>query len=173
MLTEVGLYVFEMPSAKKKNERGALLLMIPIETVNGVLLESVKKKHFLVLPSFFKDHRFLCESEAAACEWRRLLAAAMVGRRKQATIRNRGAADRMSLRERAVEAAQDIRDVEAARNEETNALLQAYLEKRTQCLDELMRRELWAVREQAAAAKGHIAALLARRAGAAAPAPSP
>ncbi len=84
VLTEVGVYVFEL---SRKKERGALLLMIPIETVNGVLIETEKKKKFyLVLASFFKDHRFLCDSEASANEWRRLLAAAMVGRRKQATV---------------------------------------------------------------------------------------
>lgn len=115
-----------------------------------------------------QDHRFLCESEAAASEWRRLLAGAMVGRRKQATVRSRGTTDRLSVRERSMEIAQDLRDVEAARNEETNALLARYLERRTQCVDELMRRELYALRDQAAQLRQAAAAVLSARAAAAA-----
>jgi hypothetical protein len=161
ILTEVGIYVYEL---SRKKENGPLLLMIPIETVNGVLVEhEKKKKFFLILTSFFKDHRFLCESEVLASEWRRLLAGAMVGRRKQATVRGK----RMSMREKSMDVARNLRDVEAGRNEETNALLQLYLERRNACVDELMRRELWAVRDQAAHMKSAINAVLAARAAAA------
>lgn len=167
ILTEVGLFVYETANARKKEARGPLVVMIPIETLNGVLLEPAKKKrHFLVLASFFKDHRFLCESEETAAEWRRLLAGAMVARRKQAAVK--GKADSGGSMGRAggaarLELARDLRDVEAARNEELNALLQSYLERRTACVDELLRRELWAVREQANAIRSAIAAVLAAR----------
>jgi hypothetical protein len=97
----------------------------------------------------------------------------MVGRRKQATVRSRGGtAGRLSVRERSLEIARDLRDVEAARNEETNALLASYLERRTQCVDELMRRELYAVREQAAQLRAAMTAVLAARAAPAPPVPA-
>lgn len=74
----------------------------------------------------------------------------------------------MSVREKSADdTEQAMRDIEAGRNEETNSILQVYLERRTACVDELMRRELYAVREKAAQMKAAIAAVLAARASAA------
>ena len=86
ILTDYGLYIFEQ-GKRGKSERGALVLMIPIETVNGVKLESDKKKHYVVLATFLKDHRLLQSNEGEAMEWRRLVQQAILARRKQATVR--------------------------------------------------------------------------------------
>ena len=89
VLTDVGLYVFELPRKRRGDERGAFLLMVPIETMCGVMLEHdkkgrSKKQHQVVVATFFKDHRFLAPSETVAQDWRRLLAQQMVGRLNKA-----------------------------------------------------------------------------------------
>jgi hypothetical protein len=59
--------------------------------------------------------------------------------------------------------ARNLRDVEVAENEELNMVLGAYLEKRTGVLDELMRRELWQVRERGKEQRQAIQHLLQQR----------
>lgn len=60
--------------------------------------------------------------------------------------------------------AQDLRDCNSQMNEHLNTVLHLYLDKRTQVLDELMGRELWAVRESARSKREQIQAVLDARA---------
>ena len=166
--------MFEVPKKRSKdNARGAFLLMIPIETINGISLEKdTNKRHkkwFVVLNTFFNDHRFLAPSESIANDWRRLMAQQMVGRRKQATVRGRESKSRardsgmFRLQDMAMGMASSLADADAGRNEELNALMALYLERRTGVLDELMRRELYKVREEANSMRALIEGELKRR----------
>lgn len=172
VLSDGGFYVFEVSNARQRRAgvRGALLDHVAIESINGVRVVPEGKKRFvLYVHTFLKDHRLMVSSEEEAEEWHRYVQQALVGRRKQATVRGsrrqkggpHGGEEEEEKTKREVE--RELNDAQSMMNESINALLHAYMEKRTQVLDELQRRELWRIREVGKKKKEQIQQVLKSR----------